>query len=248
MLPAFVLLFIIFLVAPHRLLFAESVHEQSFLDAQSVVNAVNQYRTQQGIASLTVNSHLSASAQAHANDLASQAYFSHIARDGSNVFQRATRAGYNGSLVGENLAGAADVPMAMQLWIYSDGHRNNMLNAKYVEIGVGIAFDETHQWTVYVTVFGQSAATALAVLPVPQPPQPPQLLQSSQPIKPESKQPAEVPVALCPANARRYVVQSGDTLAGIARNYQTTWQKLAQLNQLSQPNHLIVGQQLCISQ
>lgn len=243
--PAVVLLFIIFFIAPHRLLFAANVHEQTLSDAQLVVDAVNHYRTQRGVAQLTVNSYLSATAQAHADDLASQAYFSHIGHDGSNVLQRATRAGYNGALVGENLAGAADVPMAMQLWIHSDGHRNNMLNTKYVEIGVGIAFDETHQWTVYVTVFGRSAPTALGQGSVPQPPQP---LQSIQPIKTESKQPTEVTVALCPASATHYIVRPGDTLAAIARGHQTTWQKLAQLNQLNQPNRLLVGQQLCIPQ
>nr|DAL20020.1 MAG TPA_asm: Cpl 1 lysin [Caudoviricetes sp.] len=45
----------------------------------------------------------------------------------------------------------------------------------------------------------------------------------------------------------QYVVKSGDTLSGIAAKYNTTWQKLASLNGLSNPNYLYVGQQLKVS-
>lgn len=44
-----------------------------------------------------------------------------------------------------------------------------------------------------------------------------------------------------------YTVKSGDTLSGIASKYGTTWQKLASLNGLSNPNYLYVGQQLKVS-
>jgi LysM repeat protein len=39
-----------------------------------------------------------------------------------------------------------------------------------------------------------------------------------------------------------YTVQSGDTLSGIASEYGTTWQVLAELNKLDDPRHLWVGQ------
>lgn len=43
-----------------------------------------------------------------------------------------------------------------------------------------------------------------------------------------------------------YVVQAGDTLSGIASRYGTTWQALASLNHLSNPNYIYVGQRLTV--
>ena len=46
------------------------------------------------------------------------------------------------------------------------------------------------------------------------------------------------------AAATTYKVQSGDTLSGIAAEHGTTWQKIAALNELSDPRRLRVGQML----
>ena len=43
---------------------------------------------------------------------------------------------------------------------------------------------------------------------------------------------------------RRYRVQAGDTLGTIAAHFNTSWQRLARLNNLSDPNHIAVGQRL----
>ncbi|MGL5085898.1 MAG: LysM peptidoglycan-binding domain-containing protein, partial [Clostridium sp.] len=43
-----------------------------------------------------------------------------------------------------------------------------------------------------------------------------------------------------------YTVQPGDTLSGIAYDYGTTWQHLAQLNNLSDPNLIFPGQVLIV--
>ena len=47
-------------------------------------------------------------------------------------------------------------------------------------------------------------------------------------------------------SAQYYTVQSGDTLSGIAAKYGTTHQKIAQLNGMSNPNLIYVGQKLRI--
>lgn len=47
-------------------------------------------------------------------------------------------------------------------------------------------------------------------------------------------------------NAQYYTVQSGDTLSNIASKYGTTYQKIAQLNSMSNPNLIYVGQKLRI--
>lgn len=50
-----------------------------------------------------------------------------------------------------------------------------------------------------------------------------------------------------PSTASIHVVQSGETLSGIASKYGTTYQNLANLNGLSNPNYIYVGQQLKVS-
>lgn len=50
--------------------------------------------------------------------------------------------------------------------------------------------------------------------------------------------------AATPATASTYVVQSGDTLSGIAGEFGTTWQVLAELNEIEDPGRLRVGQEL----
>ncbi|MDT2437293.1 LysM peptidoglycan-binding domain-containing protein [Enterococcus avium] len=50
-----------------------------------------------------------------------------------------------------------------------------------------------------------------------------------------------------PSTASIHVVRSGETLSGIASKYGTTYQNLANLNGLSNPNYIYVGQQLKVS-
>ncbi|MDU3613383.1 MAG: LysM peptidoglycan-binding domain-containing protein, partial [Enterococcus avium] len=50
-----------------------------------------------------------------------------------------------------------------------------------------------------------------------------------------------------PSTASIHVVQSGETLSGVAAKYGTTYQTLASLNGLANPNYIYVGQQLKVS-
>src|SRR5437879_4390544 len=50
----------------------------------------------------------------------------------------------------------------------------------------------------------------------------------------------------CSASDRVYSVNWGDTLSGIARRYNTTWQRLASYNHLFNANLIFPGQVVCI--
>jgi LysM repeat protein len=56
-----------------------------------------------------------------------------------------------------------------------------------------------------------------------------------------TQQPTAKPTSDAPAT---YTVKSGDTLSGIASVYGTTWQELAELNNIDDPRRLRVGQEL----
>lgn len=57
---------------------------------------------------------------------------------------------------------------------------------------------------------------------------------------------APAPSVIAPEAPDVYIVQSGDTLSGIAARYGTTWQELAAINRLNDPNMIFPGQQIVI--
>jgi uncharacterized protein YkwD len=107
---------------------------------------LNGERADAGLPPLKLDALLSAAAQAYAADLVAGQYFSHTGRDGSTIRSRLDAAGYlprnGGWAIGENLAwgtGALATPASiMQAWMNSPGHRENILNAEYREIGIGV--------------------------------------------------------------------------------------------------------------
>lgn len=118
-----------------------------------VIALVNDERAKSGLNSLTANAKLTAAAAAHADDMAVHSFFSHTGSDGASSADRATRAGYNWSAVGENIASGATSPaQVMDLWMNSSGHRANILNSNFTEIGVAV---DTHGGLLWVQVFGR---------------------------------------------------------------------------------------------
>jgi uncharacterized protein YkwD len=70
--------------------------------------------------------------------------------DGKTFSQRIDDTGYAHGASAENCAQGARTPTdAMRIWMQSDGHRGNILNSRYREIGIGVAADKNGQrfWT-----------------------------------------------------------------------------------------------------
>jgi uncharacterized protein YkwD len=108
----------------------------SFIDR--VVELTNAQRSQAGLQPLRLNLQLNAAAQAHTEDMAIHDFFAHTALNGSSPGDRTRLAGYSSSSVGENIAAGYATPEAVvQGWMNSPGHRANILNSSYEEIGVG---------------------------------------------------------------------------------------------------------------
>jgi uncharacterized protein YkwD len=115
--------------------------------SEATLCLLNGERADHGLAPLSANERLTSAASAYAQDLVAGSYFSHTGRDRSDVRDRIERTGYfqpgRGWAVGENLAwgtGALATPVSiMQAWMNSPGHRANILNPSYREIGVGVA-------------------------------------------------------------------------------------------------------------
>ena len=93
-----------------------------------------------GGSALKSNIQLTQAAQDHSKDMDENNYFSHTGRDGSSHLDRARRAGYSSSFVGENIASGQRSPNeVMQSWMSSPDHCENIMRAEYRDIGVGYA-------------------------------------------------------------------------------------------------------------
>ena len=114
-----------------------------------VLRIVNQERARAGCGALTADNRLANAAQRHSADMAANDYFSHTSRNGDQMADRVDAAGYPWRGLGENIAkGQATPASVMQAWMNSSGHRANILNCGFRNIGVGLAFDgSTPVWT-----------------------------------------------------------------------------------------------------
>ncbi|MCZ1003712.1 CAP domain-containing protein [Streptomyces mirabilis] len=112
-----------------------------------VLALVNSERGKVGCSSLTLNAKLSKAAQDHSADMASHQNMSHTGSDGSDPGQRITTAGYTWSAYGENVAFGYSTPEeVMAGWMSSPGHKRNILDCGFKEIGIGLAQPGSY-WT-----------------------------------------------------------------------------------------------------
>lgn len=103
-----------------------------------VLQIVNTERAKEGCGPVTTNDLLATAAQRHSADMASRDYFSHTSPDGTDPGDRITAAGYRWSTYGENIAKGQRTPAdVMRSWMDSPGHRANILNCSFKEMGIG---------------------------------------------------------------------------------------------------------------
>ncbi len=103
---------------------------------------INAIRQQQGLNQLRNNEKLAQVARNYSRQMAEQNFFSHTSPQGTTVVQRVHSAGIFYFMVGENLFKGTNlpdpVPSAVQGWVNSPGHRENILRPEFRETGVGV--------------------------------------------------------------------------------------------------------------
>lgn len=113
--------------------------------ASQVAQLTNQVRAKYRLRPLRFNCRLYNAAQRHTIDMVNSNRISHRGSDGSSVGSRVKRSGYKFSAVAENVAQGQRTPsQVVNSWMNSPGHRRNILNPQYTDIGVGYA---NNYWT-----------------------------------------------------------------------------------------------------
>lgn len=183
---------------------------------QEMIAALNAVRAERGLGPYALSPRLTATAQAHVDDLLAHGMLGHVGSDGSRLRQRLARAGYRAHWVGENWVVADTLEGAVAWWLGSRPHTANILHQHYTEVGIGHG---PHPWgTLWVLNFG----------------------------RPEGEISAAPAVEPLPAPAGTYVVRSGDTLLAIARRHDVALSVLVELNHIRQPDRIFVGQVLTL--
>jgi len=111
-----------------------SVENAAFVN--EVIRLVNIERNKAGLASLSTDTSLNKASSTRAKEIVKS--FSHTRPDGRSCFTALSDIGYSYSSAGENIAyGQSSPASVVNAWMNSEGHRANILSAKYTKIGVG---------------------------------------------------------------------------------------------------------------
>ncbi|NJK70070.1 MAG: hypothetical protein HC941_29410 [Microcoleus sp. SU_5_3] len=109
-----------------------------------LLQLTNAERSKAGLSPLRFSNQLDQAADLHADDMARNHFSSHTGSDGSNIGDRIARVGYQVSSGGENInsqSPTSSAANAVGWWMNSPGHRANILNPNFTEIGFGYSLD-----------------------------------------------------------------------------------------------------------
>ncbi|MDO4333181.1 MAG: CAP domain-containing protein [Eubacteriales bacterium] len=120
--------------------------------ALQILDLVNAERAKAGLSQLKLDKNVTAAANVRAKEI--QQSFSHTRPDGSSFSSALTQQGISFKRNGENIAWGQKSPeQVMNAWMNSDGHRDNILNPNFENIGIGYYQDAngTNYWVQLFT-------------------------------------------------------------------------------------------------
>lgn len=130
-----------------------------------VATLSNENRKTFNLPELTYNPLLEEAARLKAEDMVLQGYFAHVSPQGVDPWHWIKKAGYEYEYAGENLAiNFSDSSDVTKAWMESPGHRANILNGKFTEVGVAtVKGHVSGRETVFVVqMFGSKSAEQVA--------------------------------------------------------------------------------------
>ena len=138
------------------------------LSSKNVISITNKYRTENGnLVVLIENSKLDFSAEKKLQDMFVKGYFEHVSPEGVGVGDLGNQIGYEYIIIGENLAlgNFKNDQSLVDAWMASPGHRANILNKRYTEIGVAVGRGVYNGKNVWISVqhFGLPKSSCPAI-------------------------------------------------------------------------------------
>ena len=109
---------------------------------KQLANLINKERIKNGLKPLKINLKLSNIAEKKSRDMYENSYFSHISPTFGKTFNLLKTSGLKYTYAAENIARTQSVSRAHSGFMKSAGHKANILNPKFTEIGIGIVGDK----------------------------------------------------------------------------------------------------------
>jgi len=149
-----------------------SIHRQVLsyatdISVQGLLDGTNAQRTSNGLGNLHLNTALSQAAQAKAADMVADNYWAHTSPSGKTPWTFIDASGYSYATAGENLAyGFTTSSETISGWMNSPGHRANILNTTYADVGFGIInaadYQSNGNQTIVVAMYASPYNTPIA--------------------------------------------------------------------------------------
>jgi uncharacterized protein YkwD len=143
--------------------------------ADATLCLLNAQRAAAGLVPLSADGTLTSASTAYAGDMIAGSFFAHESPDGGTLDQRLAKVGYSYELAGENIAwgeGPLATPASIvDAWMHSEGHRTNIMDGDFRQIGLGIlpgtprAGASVFPGATYVTDFGTRPAQTSRSVP-----------------------------------------------------------------------------------
>jgi hypothetical protein len=115
---------------------------------QYLLSAANQDRAIRGLPALHLDPVLAEAARYHALQMAEHADISHQFPGEPELSVRGANAGARFSLITENVAEAPDSAVIHQLWMHSEGHRENLLDPNVDAVGISVVVRDHQLYAV----------------------------------------------------------------------------------------------------
>lgn len=168
LIAVFLITFQIVLSFTHRT-FPQVLGYAANISPAEVIRLTNAQRVANGLQPLSENSVLDSAALAKGNDMLAKGYWAHFAPDGTSPWSFFLSFGYRYKYAGENLArDFSNANDAVNAWMNSPTHRENILNPNYRDVGIGVVEGSLAgaDTTIIVQFFGSPLSGGTETIPI----------------------------------------------------------------------------------
>jgi len=131
-----------------------------------ILDAVNALRRSQGLGEVRLDSSLNAAAETHARDMSAQKRPWHFSSDGSSPVERAQRAGYQRTLLGENISETFETEIeTLTAWMQVQDTRDAVLSPQAEDLG--FAYFQESGGKIWYTLLTGGGGPAIPLSPTP---------------------------------------------------------------------------------
>lgn len=132
------------------------INEEASLKEEEVeaLNLINEYRKQNGLDELKPISRLQDMAKLKAEDIVTNEYFSHTSENLGTPFEMLKNNGIEYKVAGENLAGSTTPEKAVDAWIKSPAHKENILDSEFEYTGIYVTDSPVYRKNICANIYG----------------------------------------------------------------------------------------------